>query len=77
MLFSFLKFIDTLKRKNPEELSNILSQMQLLNNKLNDQAIYWLDAKEQLAMDAEMHNKMIANLVQFAQQQQQAPKRKH
>ncbi len=36
---------------------------------MQDQAGYWLDAKEQLIMDAEMHNKMIASLVQYATQQ--------
>ena len=41
-----------------------------LVRRMQEQAGYWLDAKEQLVMDAEMHNKMIASLVQYATQQQ-------
>lgn len=45
-----------------------------LAKSMQDQAGFWLDAKEQLVMDAEMHNKMIASLVGYAQQQQVALK---
>ena len=37
---------------------------------MQEQSAFWLDAKEQLLMDAEIHNKMIASLVQFAATQQ-------
>jgi hypothetical protein len=43
---------------------------------MQEQVDYWLDSKERLLMDAEMHNKMIASLVNFAQQQQETPKGK-
>ena len=33
------------------------------------QAAYWLDAREQLLMDAEMHHKMIGSLVGYAKLQ--------
>ena len=39
---------------------------------MQEQVNYWLDGKEQLMMDAEMNNKMIASLVTYAQQQQVA-----
>ncbi|KAJ1548759.1 hypothetical protein HK405_015545, partial [Cladochytrium tenue] len=34
--------------------------------RMQEQANFWLDAREQLLMDAEMHNKMIKSLVQYA-----------
>lgn len=48
----------------------MMQQLTNLTHKIQEQAAFWLDAKEQLLMDAEMHNKMIASLVQYAQQQQ-------
>jgi hypothetical protein len=51
--------------------------MQTYQQKMYEQSNYWLDAKEQLIMDAETHNKVIASLVQYARDQQQAPKSKY
>jgi hypothetical protein len=59
-----------LANKSPEQLQELIAQLQDLNAKLQQQANYYLDAKEQLVIDAEMHNKMIASLVVYAQQQQ-------
>ncbi|KAI8826573.1 uncharacterized protein EV422DRAFT_2049 [Fimicolochytrium jonesii] len=65
---------DDLRNKSLTELSQLIAQLTTYHRKLQDQANYWLDSKEQLVMDAEMHNKMIASLVQYAQMQQVAPK---
>jgi hypothetical protein len=51
-----------------------MNNMQIYQQKMYEQSNYWLDAKEQLIMDAETHNKVIASLVQYARDQQQAPK---
>ncbi|KAJ3130479.1 hypothetical protein HK098_000044 [Nowakowskiella sp. JEL0407] len=61
---------DELRKKTAEELQDIVRQLLTISTKLHQQSNYWLDAKEQLLMDAEMHNKMIASLVQYAQQLQ-------
>ncbi|KAJ3288675.1 hypothetical protein HK104_008031 [Borealophlyctis nickersoniae] len=65
---------DEMRRKSPAELSDLIRTLHAMHQRMQEQANHWLDAKEQLAMDAEMHNKMIASLVQYAQQQQVAPK---
>ncbi|KNC99437.1 uncharacterized protein SPPG_05678 [Spizellomyces punctatus DAOM BR117] len=65
---------DEIRKKSVEELADLVQQLTVYHQKMQDQANYWLDSKEQLIMDAEMHNKMIASLVQYAQQQQTAPK---
>lgn len=59
-----------------EELRDLVQVLMDYNSKMLEQSNYWLDSKEQLVMDAEMHNKMIASLVQYAQQQQVSPKGK-
>ena len=60
------------------ELEKICADLNDMTHKIQDQAAFYLDAKEQLLMDAELHNKMIASLVQYAQQQSQqgSPKAK-
>ncbi|TPX59654.1 hypothetical protein SpCBS45565_g07673 [Spizellomyces sp. 'palustris'] len=65
---------DEIRKKTVEELAELVQMLTVYHQKMQDQANYWLDSKEQLIMDAEMHNKMIASLVQYAQQQQTAPK---
>ena len=67
-------WVDELLKKTPEQLKEISETLLELSRKMQEQAAYWLDAKEQLVMDAEMHNKMIASLVSYAQQQQIASK---
>jgi hypothetical protein len=64
--------IDEIKRKTKAELREFIQELQVSLQRIQEQANYWLDAKEQLVMDAEMHNKMIASLVTYAQQQQVA-----
>ncbi|KAJ3378196.1 hypothetical protein HDU92_007598 [Lobulomyces angularis] len=61
---------EEVSRKTTDELKALIKTLSAMTHKIQDQANYWLDAKEQLVMDAEMHNKMIASLVQYAQQQQ-------
>ncbi|KAJ3329985.1 hypothetical protein HDU76_006713 [Blyttiomyces sp. JEL0837] len=63
---------DELRKKTNDELEELIKVLALHQVKLQEQANYWLDAKEQLVMDAEMHNKMIASLVQYATQQHTA-----
>ncbi|KAJ3102518.1 hypothetical protein HDU97_000477 [Phlyctochytrium planicorne] len=60
---------DELRGKSNEELEELIKILALYQLKMQEQANFWLDAKEQLVMDAEMHNKMIASLVQYATQQ--------
>lgn len=60
---------DELRQKSNDELVELIKSLALHQVKMQEQANYWLDAKEQLLMDAEMHNKMIASLVQYATQQ--------
>ena len=50
-----------------EELRVLKVKMADSTERMQDQVNYWLDGREQLVMDAEMHNKMIASLVQYAQ----------
>jgi hypothetical protein len=59
-----------MRKKTNEELEELIKTLALHQVRMQEQANYWLDAKEQLLMDAEMHNKMIASLVQYATQQQ-------
>ncbi|KAJ3153794.1 hypothetical protein HDU86_005127 [Geranomyces michiganensis] len=59
---------DELRNQTPEQLAALMASLTAAHQKMQDQANFWLDSKEQLVMDAEMHNKMIASLVQYAQQ---------
>ncbi|KAJ3196364.1 hypothetical protein HK101_009177 [Irineochytrium annulatum] len=63
---------DELRQKSNMELEDLITQLALYQVKMQEQANFWLDSKEQLIMDAEMHNKMIASLVQYATQQASA-----
>ncbi|KAJ1565266.1 hypothetical protein HK096_003726 [Nowakowskiella sp. JEL0078] len=66
---------DDLRKRTAGQLQDMIKQLLQSSTSLHQQANNWLDAKEQLLMDAEMHNKMIASLVQYAQQLQvQGPK---
>ncbi|KAJ3055256.1 hypothetical protein HK097_011057 [Rhizophlyctis rosea] len=65
---------DEMRRKTISELQQLIQSLQTSQQRMQEQANEWLDAKERLIMDAEMHNKMIASLVQYAQQQQVGPK---
>ena len=65
---------EELRKKSIPELESLIEDLQNYHQKMHEQANYWLDAKEQLIMDAETHNKVIASLVQYARDQQQAPK---
>ncbi|KAI8894121.1 hypothetical protein BC833DRAFT_606075 [Globomyces pollinis-pini] len=67
---------DDIKKKTKTELKEYISNVQNSLSSVQDQINYWLDGKEQLVMDAEMHNKMIASLVTYAQQQQNPVKKK-
>ncbi|KAJ3022853.1 hypothetical protein HKX48_005054 [Thoreauomyces humboldtii] len=65
---------EEIRQQTVAQLAALVANLTSAHQKMQDQANYWLDSKEQLIMDAEMHNKMIASLVQYAQQQQTAPK---
>ncbi|KAI9331457.1 hypothetical protein DFJ73DRAFT_857290 [Zopfochytrium polystomum] len=60
---------EELRKQTNEELVGLIKVLAMHQVKMQEQANFWLDAKEQLLMDAEMHNKMIASLVQYATQQ--------
>ncbi|KAJ3272415.1 hypothetical protein HDV01_005598 [Terramyces sp. JEL0728] len=62
---------DEIRKKSKTELRELVQTLQKSLQQMQEQTNYWLDSKEQLVMDAEMHNKMIASLVTYAQQQQQ------
>lgn len=62
--------LEILECMTDEQLETLVQQFSDMSQRLKEQCSYWLDAKEQLILDAEMHNKMIASLVQYAQQQQ-------
>ncbi|KAJ3325450.1 hypothetical protein HDV06_004309 [Boothiomyces sp. JEL0866] len=62
---------DEIRKKSKTELRELIQVLQKSLQQMQEQTNYWLDSKEQLVMDAEMHNKMIASLVTYAQQQQQ------
>jgi ribosomal protein L29 len=66
----FFPDIDEIRGKSKNELRELIQELQGSLHHIQEQSNYWLDAKEQLMMDAEMHNKMIASLVTYAQQQQ-------
>ncbi|KAJ3180593.1 hypothetical protein HDU85_003997 [Gaertneriomyces sp. JEL0708] len=61
---------DDLRRKTTLDLNDLIHALKESHQKMQGQANFWLDSKEQLVLDAEMHHKMIASLVQYAQQQQ-------
>ncbi|KAH9246716.1 hypothetical protein BASA81_015720 [Batrachochytrium salamandrivorans] len=65
---------DEIRRHSTEDIRELIKSLMDHHVKMQEQANHWLDSKEQLVMDAEMHNKMIASLVQYAQQQQVTPK---
>ncbi|KAI9329294.1 hypothetical protein BDR26DRAFT_923008 [Obelidium mucronatum] len=59
---------DEIRKMTTAELNTLIQSLASSQLKMQEQSNYWLDAKEQLLMDAEMHNKMIASLVQYATQ---------
>ncbi|KAJ3143122.1 hypothetical protein HK100_009621 [Physocladia obscura] len=59
---------EEIRKMATEDLTQLVQKLARSQLKLQEQSNYWLDAKEQLLMDAEMHNKMIASLVQYATQ---------
>ncbi|KAJ3349173.1 hypothetical protein HDU83_000732 [Entophlyctis luteolus] len=59
---------DEIRKMTTDELAQLVQGLAQAQVKLQEQSNYWLDSKEQLMMDAEMHNKMIASLVQYATQ---------
>jgi len=59
-----------IRSKSKEEVKNLIKSLNSSLGKVQTQANYWLDAKEQLVMESEMHNKMIASLVNLAQQKE-------
>jgi hypothetical protein len=61
--------VDLLANKSLDELKEISKKIHFYTTRMQEHTSYWMDAKEQLLLDAEMHNKMIASLVQYAQQQ--------
>ena len=71
-----LRISEELRKKSTQELQSLLQNFQIYQQKMYEQSNYWLDAKEQLIMDAETHNKVIASLVQHARDQQEVPKGK-
>lgn len=67
---------DSLKTKTIEEIGELIKSVIEATQNSNEYLNLILDQKEQLKMDAEMHDKMIACLVQHAKQQQMTPKTK-
>jgi len=65
---------ESLKSKSKKELQELIKSVIEATQNCNEYLNYVLDQKEQLKMDAEMHDKMIACLVQHAKQKQMAPK---
>ncbi|TPX33638.1 hypothetical protein SmJEL517_g03517 [Synchytrium microbalum] len=61
---------DDIRGMTVDQLRLVKARMVDATQRMQDQVNFWLDGREQLVMDAEMHNKMIASLVQYAQQQQ-------
>ncbi|KAJ3406839.1 hypothetical protein HDU80_010236 [Chytriomyces hyalinus] len=59
---------DEIRGMSIAELSDLVQALAQLQVKMQEQSNFWLDSKEQLLMDAEMHNKMIASLVLYATQ---------
>lgn len=67
---------DEIRKKSKQEVRELISRLSSSLSKIQEQANYWLDAKEQLVMESEMHNKMIASLVSYAQQKEKTTKKK-
>ncbi|KXS14201.1 hypothetical protein M427DRAFT_57948 [Gonapodya prolifera JEL478] len=63
---------DDLRAMSEEELQEFLGKLQLATQRTLEYVGLLKDHREQLLMDAEMHNKMIGALVQLAQQQKGA-----
>ena len=59
-----------MQTKSKDELQDFIRSLNDSLIALQEQVNYWNEAKEQLLVDAEMHNKMIANLVTYAKEQQ-------
>ncbi|KAJ3030345.1 UNVERIFIED_CONTAM: hypothetical protein HDU68_009379 [Siphonaria sp. JEL0065] len=59
---------DEIRKMTTAELTSLIQSLAASQLKMQEQSNYWLDTKEQLVMDAEMHNKMISSLVQYATQ---------
>jgi hypothetical protein len=74
-LISAKKLVDIssieMNSKTPQQLQTLINTLTEYNSKIQSQTNYYLDSKEQLVMESEMHNKMISNLVLYAQQQQE------
>jgi hypothetical protein len=56
---------DDLRQKTIPELEALVVALRDQHAKVLAQTNYWLDAREQLVMDAEMQNKIIASLVNY------------
>ncbi|KAJ3296312.1 hypothetical protein HDU79_006996 [Rhizoclosmatium sp. JEL0117] len=65
---------DDIRKMSTAELTTLLQSLAAAQVKMQEQSNHWLDAKEQLLMDAEMHNKMISSLVQYATQAKSSPR---
>lgn len=59
-----------LRGKTTIQLHALVAELKSSADKIQNQINSWMDAKEHLIIDSEMHNKMIASLVSYAQQQQ-------
>ena len=53
-----------LQEKSIGELEILLKRIKRFSIKLQKEIVRWSDAREQLLMDSEMHNKTIALLIQ-------------
>jgi Domain of unknown function (DUF5102) len=67
---------EDIRKKSKQEIREMIGHLSSSLSKIQEQANYWLDAKEQLVMESEMHNKMIASLVSYAQQKEKTAKKK-
>lgn len=56
-------FVDTLGAYSGEEMKDIIARLTDLTRQASDELTYWLDQREQMIMDNERYNEMIASLV--------------
>jgi hypothetical protein len=45
------------------QVTSLIREIEQSAQRVSQQTEYWMDSREQLVMEAEMHNKMIASLV--------------
>lgn len=69
--------LDNLQGFSADEMNDIVVQLMELTRQASDELTYWLDQREQMAMDSERYNEMIASLVGRAAQLKDAESRQN